>query len=109
MVQPDATPGKNPWHRSASQEVEMKKAPLVIALALLGALAAGCTTGSRAGDGAVVGGLAGAAIGGAAGGSVGAAAIGAGVGAVTGAIIADATGRCYWRDDRGRRHYVACR
>jgi hypothetical protein len=28
---------------------------------------------------------------------------------VTGAIIADATGRCYWRDDYGRRHYVACR
>lgn len=88
----------------------MKKASTLVMLVALGAVAAGCTTGSRAGDGAVVGGLAGAAIGGLAGGSVGAAAIGAGVGAVTGAIIADATtGRCYWRDQYGRRHYVACR
>jgi len=87
----------------------MKKASTLVMLVALGAVAAGCTTGSRAGDGAVVGGLAGAAIGGIAGGSVGAAAIGAGVGAVTGAIIADATGRCYWKDRQGRRHYTSCR
>ncbi|ODT12653.1 MAG: hypothetical protein ABS35_39615 [Kaistia sp. SCN 65-12] len=88
----------------------MKRAPLVIVLALSGAILAGCTTGSRQGDAAVVGGLAGAAIGGAATGRAGGALIGAGVGAVTGAIIADATtGRCYWRDEYGRRHYVACR
>ncbi len=45
----------------------MKKATILVSVALLGALAAGCstpTTGSRAGDGAVVGGLAGAAVGG---------------------------------------------
>ncbi|BCP54689.1 hypothetical protein K32_33060 [Kaistia sp. 32K] len=87
----------------------MKKASTLVMLVALGAVVAGCTTGSRAGDGAVVGGLAGAAIGGLAGGSVGAAAIGAGIGAVSGAIIADATGRCYWKDDRGRRHYTSCR
>jgi hypothetical protein len=58
----------------------------------------------------VVGGLAGAAIGGAATGRWEGAAVGAGVGALTGAVIADATsGRCYWRDQSGRRHYVPCR
>lgn len=88
----------------------MKRTSLVIVLALTGAALAGCTTGSRQGDAAVVGGLAGAAIGGAATGRAGGALIGAGVGAVTGAVIADATsGRCYWRDNYGRRHYVACR
>lgn len=88
----------------------MKKTSLVIVLALSGAALAGCTTGSRQGDGAVIGGLAGAAIGGAATGTGGGALIGAGVGAVSGAIIADATsGRCYWRDRYGRRHYVSCR
>lgn len=88
----------------------MNKAPLMIALALSGAILAGCTTGSRQGDAAVLGGVTGAAIGGLATGKAGGALIGAGVGAVTGAIIADATsGRCYWRDEYGRRHYVPCR
>lgn len=87
----------------------MKKSSTIVALALLGAALAGCTTGSRAGDGAVVGGLAGAAIGGVATHNVGGALIGAGVGAVAGAVIADSTGRCYWRDRYGHRHYTACR
>ena len=26
-----------------------------------------------------------------------------------GAIIADATGKCYWVDKQGQKHYVACR
>jgi hypothetical protein len=104
MMQPGRAFGPRP------EEVEMKKTSLVIVLALSGAALAGCTTGSRQGDGAVIGGLAGAAIGGAATGTGGGALIGAGVGAVSGAIIADATsGRCYWRDSYGRRHYTSCR
>lgn len=90
----------------------MKKATTLVSLAMLGALVAGCstpTTGSRTADGAVVGGLAGAAVGGLATGTWGGAAIGAGVGAIGGAIIADATGRCYWVDQQGRKHYTACR
>ncbi|MCX5515600.1 hypothetical protein C3941_06885 [Kaistia algarum] len=89
----------------------MKKIPTLVTLALLGAVAAGCspTTGSRTGDGAVLGAAAGGAIGGLATGTWGGAAIGAGIGAVTGAIIADATGKCYWVDKNGRKNYVACR
>ena len=91
----------------------MKKASIIAAVALMGAIAAGCSTpstGSAAGDGAVVGGLAGAAVGGLASGTWTGAAIGAGVGAVGGAIIADAASkRCYWVDGYGKRHYVACR
>lgn len=87
----------------------MKKSSAVVALALAGAVLAGCTTGSRTGDGAVIGGVTGAAIGGIATGKAGGALVGAGVGALAGAVIADATGRCYWRDNYGRKHYVACR
>ena len=90
----------------------MKKSITLVSVALFGALLAGCntpSTGSRAGDGAVIGGLAGAAVGGLATGSWGGAAIGAGVGAIGGAIIADATGKCYWVDQQGRKHYTACR
>lgn len=89
----------------------MKKFTTLATLVLLGAVAAGCspTTGSRTGDGAVLGAAAGGAIGGLATGTWGGAAIGAGLGAVTGAIIADATGKCYWVDKYGVKHYVACR
>lgn len=89
----------------------MKKSTTIVSLALLGALAAGCspTTGNRTADGALIGAGAGAAIGGLATGTWGGAAIGAGLGAVTGAIIADATGKCYWVDKNGVKHYVACR
>ncbi len=87
----------------------MKKASTLVALTLLGAVVAGCTTGSRAGDGAVVGGLAGAAIGGVATHNAGGALIGAGLGAVAGAVIADSSGRCYYRDRDGYKHYTHCR
>ncbi|MBN8999692.1 MAG: hypothetical protein J0H54_09935 [Rhizobiales bacterium] len=89
----------------------MKKATTLVSLVLLGGIAAGCspTTGNRTADGAVLGAAAGGAIGGLATGTWGGAAIGAGLGAVTGAIIADATGKCYWVDKQGQKHYVACR
>lgn len=81
-------------------------------VALLALALAGCQTAreDRALGGALIGGGTGALIGGLAGQSAGAAVAGGIIGAAAGAIIADATrpGYCYYRDRRGRRHYVRC-
>ncbi|AXS42667.1 bacteriocin [Breoghania sp. L-A4] len=88
----------------------MKNIVIVLAAAL--ALAS-CQTArqDRALTGGAIGAGTGAVIGAVAGKSVGGAVAGGVIGAAAGAIIADATrpGRCYYRDRRGRKHYVRCR
>jgi len=86
----------------------MKKFAFVAAAAVVaGGLLAGCT--DRQAGGALIGGATGAAVGGLATGDAGGALVGAGVGAVAGAIIADSTGRCYYRNRYGERVYTRCR
>ena len=100
----------NQGGRGLKKGTEMRKALVVIAMALT---LAGCAGSRRVDDrvasGALIGGGAGALIGGLAGHTAGAALAGGLIGAAAGAIIADATrpGWCYyWRHHR--RHYVRC-
>jgi hypothetical protein len=90
----------------------MRKISIAV-VALMALALAGCQTAreDRAAGGALIGGGTGALIGGLASNSVGGAVAGGVIGAAAGAIIADATrpGYCYYRDHRGRRHYVHCR
>lgn len=77
----------------------------VAAVALMGAVASGCTPG----QGALVGGAAGAAAVGLAGGSLGAAIVGAGVGAFAGAVLVSRNGNmCYYKY-KGKYYKEPCR
>ena len=83
----------------------MKKAIVFI---LAGLTLASCTQTER---GAGIGAASGAILGGAITGNVRGAAVGAAIGGVSGALIGNASepGRCYYRDQYGRRYTDYCR
>jgi hypothetical protein len=84
----------------------MKIAKSIAALALVGALAGGCTTAEQTGTaGALIGG----AVGGAVSGDLGGVAIGAFVGGVGGYLLGRAAdGRCRYRRSDGTIFYARC-
>jgi len=85
--------------------ISMKR---IVIISLMAASLAACTATEQ---GAGVGAATGAVIGGVATGNVRGAAVGAAIGGVSGALIgrvAEQPGRCYYRDQYGRRYVDRC-